>query len=119
MAVFERIREFGLVKSLGMKPVAIVAGVLVESFLILVMGIAVGNGLGFLTLSWISTGGIDLSALAAGTEMVGMSRTIFPQAYPRDVVGINLVVFLLGLLVSVYPAVKAAGITPIEAMAHQ
>jgi ABC-type lipoprotein release transport system permease subunit len=30
----------------------------------------------------------------------------------------NLTVLLLGLLVSVYPAVKAARFTPVEALAH-
>jgi ABC-type lipoprotein release transport system permease subunit len=118
MAVFERIREFGLLKALGMKPWWIVRGVLTESFLLLVMGMAVGNALGFLTLFALSGSGIDLSSFAAGAEFAGISRVIYPTIDTRDVVIANLVVFVLGLLVSIYPAAKAARFTPVEALAH-
>ena len=118
MAVFERIREFGLLKALGMKPWWIIKEVLTESFFLLVMGMAIGNILGFLNIFAISESGIDLSALAAGAEFAGISRVIYPAILGRDVVMANLVVFVLGLLVSIYPAVKAARFTPVEALAH-
>lgn len=118
MAVFERIREFGLLKALGMKPWWIIRGVLTESFLLLVMGMAVGNTLGFLTVFALSGSGIDLSSFAAGAEFAGISRVIYPAIGARDVVTANLVVFVLGILVSIYPAAKAARFTPVEALAH-
>lgn len=118
MAVFERIREFGLFKALGMKPWWIIREVLTESFFLLVMGMAIGNILGFLSIFALSESGIDLSALAAGAEFAGMSRVIYPAILGRDVAMANLVVFVLGLLVSIYPAVKAARFTPVEALAH-
>jgi ABC-type lipoprotein release transport system permease subunit len=118
MAVFERIREFGLLKALGMKPWWIVRGVLTESFLLLVMGMVVGNALGFFTIFVLSGSGIDLSSFAAGAEFAGISRVIYPAIGAKDVIMANLVVFVLGLLVSVYPAAKAARFTPVEALAH-
>lgn len=118
MAVFERVREFGLLKALGMKPRSIVIEVLSESFFILVIGMGIGNCLGFLTIAALSRHGIDLSALSAGLEFVGMARVVYPIILSKDVITANLVVFFLGLLVSMYPAVKAAGFTPVEAMAH-
>ncbi len=118
MAVFERIREFGLLKALGMKPWWIVRGVLTESFLLLVMGTAAGNILSFLSVFALSGSGIDLSSFAAGAEFAGISRVIYPAIHPKDVVMANLVVFILGLFVSVYPAAKAARFTPVEALAH-
>jgi ABC-type lipoprotein release transport system permease subunit len=117
MAVFERMREFGLLKALGMKPWWIIRDVLTESLLLLIMGMLMGNVLGFLT-SWVLAGGIDLSALAAGTEFMGMPRVIYPVISFEDVVLANFVVFALGLLVSVYPAVRAARFTPVEALAR-
>ncbi len=118
MAVFERMREFGLFKALGMKPGWIVKEVLAESFFLLLMGTAIGNILSFLSVFALSGSGIDLSSLAAGLEFAGMSRVIYPAIYSHDVIVANLVVFILGLLVSVYPAVKAARFTPVEALAH-
>jgi ABC-type lipoprotein release transport system permease subunit len=118
MAVFERMREFGLMKALGMKPWWILREVLVESFLLLITGMMVGNVLGFICIYAFSGNGIDLSAMAAGAEYAGMSRIIYPTIAARDLWVANLTVLLLGLLVSVYPAIKAARFTPVEALAH-
>lgn len=118
MAVFERIREFGLLKALGMKPRGIVQGVLAESFFLLLMGTAAGNALGVLSVSLLSERGIDLSAMAAGLEYVGMPRVVYPVLRGGDFLLANVVVFALGILVSLYPAVKAARFTPVEALAH-
>ncbi|MBW1785323.1 MAG: ABC transporter permease [Deltaproteobacteria bacterium] len=118
MAVFERMREFGLLKALGMKPGGIVKGVLAESFLLIVTGMIIGNALSFLTVFALSAKGIDLSAMAAGLEYVGMPRVIYPMAQAGDVIQANLVVLVLGLLVSLYPASKAARFLPVEALAH-
>lgn len=118
MAVFERIREFGLLKALGMKPWWIIREVLTESCLILIIGMAIGNVLSYLSVLSLSGSGIDLSAFAEGLEYFGMSRIIYPVIIARDMVLANLVVFVLGILVSMYPAAKAARFTVVRAMAH-
>jgi len=117
MAVFERMREFGLLKALGLKPGNIVRQVLTESFFLLILGIAAGNLFGYLTVLPLANSGIDLSMFAEGSEMFGMSRMVYPVIYAKDIVTANLVVLVLGLLICLYPAVKAARFTPIEAMA--
>jgi ABC-type lipoprotein release transport system permease subunit len=118
MAVFERMREFGVLKALGMRPGRIVGGVLLETLLILLLGIAVGNLLGLATCWALSFTGIDLSALAKGAAYAGMARIIYPAVWARDLLQANLVVFLLGLLVCLYPAFKAARMTPVAAMTY-
>ena len=87
-------------------------------FYLLVLGMVVGTGLGVLSILALSGTGIDLSAVAAGAEFAGMSRMIYPVLQGKDVVSANLVVFILGIIVSLYPAVKAARFTPVEAMVH-
>jgi len=118
MAVFERMREFGLLKALGMKPWWILREVLTESSLLLITGMAIGNALGFVCIYALSGSGIDLSALAAGAEYAGMTRVIYPAIALKDVFMSNCIVLVLGILVSTYPAVKAARFTPVEALAH-
>jgi ABC-type lipoprotein release transport system permease subunit len=118
MAVYERMREFGLLKALGMKPWWILREVLTESFLLLITGMIIGNILAFICIFALAGSGIDLSALAAGAEYAGMTRVIYPAIALKDILMSNLVVLLLGILVSAYPAVKAARFTPVEALAH-
>lgn len=115
MAVLERTREFGLLKALGMKPVWIVRGVLTECLMLLSVGLIVGNLSGFVTMQALSSG-IDLSSLAQGSAYFGMSNVIVPCLILKDIVAVNAVILLLGLLVCLYPAIKAGRITPVEAM---
>jgi len=118
MAVFERMREFGLLKSLGMKPRQIVFQVITESFILLLIGAAMGNALAFFCTWVLSINGIDLTAFAAGMETFGMTRVIIPVLLREDVLLSNTIVFVLGLCVCLYPAVKAARFTPVEALAY-
>jgi ABC-type lipoprotein release transport system permease subunit len=118
MAVFERIREFGLLRALGMKPSGIVAAVLTESLMLLALGSAVGNALGLASVLALSDRGIDLSAMAAGLEFAGMGRVIIPRIVLLDLALANGVVLVLGAVVSVYPALKAARFTPVEALSQ-
>ncbi len=118
MAVFERIREFGLLKALGMRPLGIVQGVLTESFFLLLLGTAAGSLLGVLSVSLLSETGIDLSAMAAGLEYAGMPRVVYPVLQGGDFLLANATVLFLGILVSLYPAVKAARLIPVKALIH-
>ena len=118
MAVFERMREFGLLKALGMKASWIVRDVLTESSMLLLGGMGIGNLLAWVTVEALSKTGINLSALSEGTEYFGMPRMLYPAMTGRDLIIANLTVVILGLLISLYPAVKAARFTPVEAMAH-
>ncbi len=116
MAVYERMREFGLMKALGMTPNAIVGSVLLESAVILALGVVFGSLLGFATVALLGHTGIDLSALAAGAEMWGIPRILYPEIAMKDVLAAGAVVMVLGVLISLYPALKAARVTPVAAM---
>ena len=80
------------------------------------IGLVVGDLLGLLSCWVLSITGINLSALAQGVEYAGMSRVIFPVVWAKDLYEANIVVLVLGLLVSFYPAIRAARFTPVEAM---
>jgi len=116
MAVFERVREFGLLRALGMKPWLVVCSVITESVMVLLIGITCGNISGVVSVLFLKNEGIDLTIFGKGSEFFGMSRIIYPQLTLYDVVNINFVILFLGIIVSLYPALKASRITPVEAM---
>ena len=115
MAVFERTREFGLFQALGMPPRQILGQVLVESLFLLAVGLAMGNLLAFATLA-ATADGIDLSAFAKGFEMIGVNPVLYPMLTLDDAMSANLLVFVLGLAASLYPAWRAARYVPMEAI---
>lgn len=116
MAVLERVREFGLLNALGMTSRSIVKEVMIESCFLLALGIALGNILGFTSIFLWSFNGLNLSAFAEGSEFFGMSRIIYPVIEPQDIIVANLVVIGLGVIVSVYPAIKATRFNPVDTL---
>jgi len=116
MAVFERVREFGLMQALGMKPSAIRFQVLVESVMLLVLGLLAGNLLAIGSILPLQ-GGIDLSMVAEGMEMMGASSVLYPALKLKDIILANVVVIFLGILTSLLPAWRASQYSPVEAIA--
>ena len=102
-AVMERTREIGILKSLGASKGYIVGIVLREAVLLAVCGIAVGVGLTYL-LKGILRIRIPVLEFAVTPGWVGAA------------VAIALFGAVLGAL---YPALKAAGRDPIDALAYE
>jgi ABC-type antimicrobial peptide transport system permease subunit len=117
MAVYERTREFGLFQALGMPPRNILGQVLAESLILLGIGLALGNAAAFATVRWLADG-IDLTAFAEGFEMMGISPILIPLVRGADVATANALVFVLGIVASLYPAWRAARVVPVEAIAR-
>jgi len=115
MAVFERTREFGLFQALGMPPRHILGQVLAESLMLLALALVLGNLAAAATVRALA-GGIDLSAFAQGFEMIGVSPVLYPAVAASDVVAANVLVFVLGIVASLYPAWRAARRVPVEAI---
>jgi ABC-type lipoprotein release transport system permease subunit len=115
MAVFERTREFGLFQSLGMPPRHILGQVLMESLILLALALALGNLSAWATIASLK-GGIDLSSVAEGMELMGVAPVIYPAWSAGDLAMANLLVFVLGLAASLYPAWRASRHVPVEAL---
>jgi len=115
MAVFERVREIGLMLALGMKPGSILGQILIESMLLLTLGLAAGNALAWATVVPLEDG-IDISIVAEGMEMWGASSMLYPKLYASDMILATGVVLLLGFLASLAPAWRASRYKPVEAI---
>lgn len=115
MAVFERVREIGLMMALGMKPSAILGQIILESMLLLIVGLAIGDLLAWASIQPIKDG-LDISIVAEGMEMMGASSILYPKLLLQDVVLANVVVLILGFLASLSPAWRASRYEPVEAI---
>ena len=115
MAVFERVREIGLMLALGMKPAYILGQIVLESMMLLAVGLLIGDLLAWATIVPLE-GGIDISIVAEGMEMMGASSVLQPQLNVADVVMSNVVVLVLGFLASLSPAWRASRYEPVEAI---
>jgi len=120
MAVFERIRELGVLKALGFNPVSLFGLVLIESAIQTMLAIGVGVALGIPGLLYLAHVGIDLGAMA-GTSIMGIAidpmwrAVIRPHVFTTPILMLAVIV----LLAAVYPAMKAALLNPVEAMRHR
>jgi ABC-type lipoprotein release transport system permease subunit len=117
MAIFERTREIGLLQALGMKPPSIIGQILFESLFLLIIGLIIGNIMGWLTLI-ATANGLDFSQYAAGYEMIGLSSLIYPVLHLEDIITANILIIGLGVIASFYPAWRAAQIIPLNAISR-
>ena len=115
MAVFERVREIGLMLALGMRPSSILGQIIIESLLLLALGLAIGNALAYATVVPLKDG-IDISIVAEGMEWFGASSMLYPELESQDVIMANVVVLVLGFLASLSPAWRASRYEPVEAI---
>ena len=115
MAVFERVREIGLMLALGVRPFSILAQVVIESLMLLAIGLTVGTIVAWATIYPLQSG-IDISMVAEGMEMFGSSSVLYPKLTLADVVLANAVVLILGFFASLSPAWRASRYEPIEAI---
>ncbi len=117
MAVFERMREFGLLEALGMRPRLILGQVLLESVMLVGLGVAIGLAAAAATIGALH-GGIDLGFLARGAEFFGAGHVLYPKLAPSELVELSALIWVLGTLVALWPARTAARSNPAEAMTH-
>jgi ABC-type lipoprotein release transport system permease subunit len=119
MAVFERIREFGVLKALGVGPFDVLRLILVESAIQTGIAILVGVSLAVPGIWYLSRTGIDLGKLGGVTIMGIAWDPVWRAAVSVGIFTGPILVLVLIVAVAVfYPALKAALIHPVEAMHH-
>jgi len=77
VSILDRIREFGIMKSIGLSYRLIRLQILLEALFVGILGYILGALLGYAALSYLVHVGLDLSAFADGMESFGMSKVIY------------------------------------------
>ena len=118
MAVTERTRELGLMMALGASASAVLRMVVYETVALLLAAIA-GYGAGVALVAYLGRAGMDLSAFFEGYSSIpGLTGIVYPQLVGASVVPPGIALVIAGVLVSLYPAAKAAALDPSRAIRH-
>ncbi|HZJ09019.1 MAG TPA: ABC transporter permease, partial [Trueperaceae bacterium] len=107
MSVFERTREFGVMRAVGAKPSFLFGLVVVESILLSLVGAVVGVGLGWLAASFVNS----LAMGYVGLEVAAIT--------PRLVAFAVVVAVVVGLVSGLLPAGRASRIPIAVAVARE
>jgi ABC-type lipoprotein release transport system permease subunit len=120
MAVFERIREFGVLKAIGYAPMQVLLIIFCEVGILTGLAVSIGLVLVVPGLWYLVNVGIDMGSLG-GMAMMGMVLDpVWRGIVEPSVITTPLftLLFIVGLA-AIYPAAKAAWISPIRAIQHR
>lgn len=116
MAVLERIKELGMLMAVGMNKMRVFMMVVLETIFIALIGAPIGMLFGYLTTSYLHRVGIDLSNWSKALEEFGMSDVVRPALTTETFMTIVIAVIITAVLASIYPALKAIRLKPVEAL---
>lgn len=117
MAVLERVRELGMLMSVGMNKGKVFMMIVVETLLLAIIAAPVGLFLGYVTTSYFNKNGINLFFYSEeGMKQFGLDKFIYPNVHTETYWQLVVAVSLTALLGSLYPAWKAVRLRPVEAI---
>jgi putative ABC transport system permease protein len=112
MAVYERIREIGMISAIGTPPRRILGLFLAEGALLGIVGTAIGV---LLSLALVYALNVWPVKFAFGRDQL---LVLAPSLAAADALAIGAIVVVMAILASLQPAWKAARMDPITALRH-
>ena len=118
MSVLERTREFGVLLALGTRPARVIKVVLAESFWIATLAVGFGALLGGLLTWHFSHAGMQIMGSGESFQMEGavISSLIKTRFSPAEIAKAATFVYLMALVVGLYPASRITRLQPAEAL---
>lgn len=110
MRVIERRYEFGLCSALGLLPAQLAVVVIGESLALAAISLALGLVLGLSVEHYFATSGLDLRWLFKSSLPTALvfDPIIYARLSPTRIASSLGIVFLMAIIISFYPALKAA-----------
>ncbi len=116
MAVLERMRELGMLMAIGMNKIKVFGMIVMETIMLALIGAPIGMLFGFLTIRYFNNRGIDLTSFSEGLEQFGMDNFVRPEIGSDFYIQIAIAIFITAVLASIYPALRAIRLKPVEAL---
>lgn len=115
MAIFERMRELGMLMAVGMSKRRVFLMIMFESIMLTCTGAIAGMLLAYLTIQWLGNSGIDMAALGGESlSEFGYDTVVYPVITSADFMSITILVVATVLISAVYPSYKALKIKPAD-----
>jgi len=119
MSVTERFKEFGVTLAIGMRQSKLVTLVLIETMLLAVVGIVIGDIIGYAINSYIVANPIDFSGDMANLYAEYGFLPIMKSSLAAGIfIRISLTVLVVSLLSSIYPAIKTYKLEPLKGIRY-
>jgi putative ABC transport system permease protein len=116
MVVLERTKELGMLTAIGMNKKKVFSMIMLESVFLSTIGGIAGMFIGWIVILLTAKNGINFVQYAEGMEAFGYSAHVFPEIGSVFFVMQTILVVLTGVVASVYPAMKALKLNPVEAI---
>ena len=115
MAIFERMKELGMLLAIGMSKLRVFLMIMLESVILTLSGAVAGLILTYFTLEYVGEKGFDMTSMG-GESMAqfGYDAVVYPVAYTSDYITTIILVVITALLAAIYPAIKALKLKPGE-----
>ncbi|MCX7735293.1 MAG: ABC transporter permease [Candidatus Kapabacteria bacterium] len=116
MTVMERINEFGVIMSIGIRRGKLVRMIIYESLFMGLIGTITGFIVGLLIYYPMSIYGIDMSKFSESMASFGLPNLIYPELNINVVINTLLIIPLVTMIAGIFPAIKAIRLQPSEAV---
>ena len=115
MAILERKKEIGMLMSIGMTKIYIFLMICFETVFLSLVAIPFSLMITYFTVDYFSVTGIDLSIVGSGLENFGVGTILYLKLPIEYYLNLSLLVILISSISSIFPAIRALKINPVEA----
>jgi len=115
MAILERKKEIGMLMSIGMNRYKIFLMICFETTFLSMIALPFGLISSYLIVEYYSVVGIDLSIVEAGLENFGVGTRLYLKVPQEQYVVVSIMVFMISIISSIFPSLRALKINPVEA----
>ena len=115
MAILERKKEIGMLMSIGMNRYKIFLMICFETTFLSMIALPFGLISSYLIVEYYSVVGIDLSIVEAGLENFGVGTRLYLKVPQEQYVVVAIIVFMISIISSIFPSLRALKINPVEA----
>ncbi|ASB49851.1 ABC transporter permease [Alkalitalea saponilacus] len=120
MSVIERIRELGMLMSIGMSKRRVFVMILLETTFLTLTGAFGGMLVGYTTVHIFQNKGINLGNVGGDSLTdFGFEPIIYPELAPSYGLILPILVIITAFATSIYPALKAIRLKPAEAVRQE